>query len=167
MLLVKTPPARAVERLRVGRTSSCCSGVAAIVAPTMFDVARLTWTTEQGGHAPIILATGGWLLYREVKASHLRPRPGKLWLGVPIFAVCLVLYVAGRITGILEIEGLAMYATVIAAALSRCSAARCCAAAWFPILYLAATLPPPDTVVGLITQPLKIGISQSAVSAAS
>jgi exosortase len=38
-------------------------------------------------------------------------------------------------------------------------------AAWFPILYLAATLPPPDTVVSLITQPLKIGISESAVSA--
>ena len=40
-------------------------GVAAIFLPTMYDVARLTWTTEQGGHAPIILATGLWLLWRE------------------------------------------------------------------------------------------------------
>jgi exosortase len=36
---------------------------------------------------------------------------------------------------------------------------------WFPILYLAVALPPPDQLVALITQPLKIGISQSAVSA--
>jgi exosortase len=37
-------------------------------------------------------------------------------------------------------------------------------ALWFPILYLAVALPPPDQVVTFLTQPLKIGISQSAVS---
>jgi exosortase len=129
----------------------------------MYDVARLTWTTEQGGHAPIILATGGWLLYREVKTSRARPRPGRLWLGLPIFACCLMLYMAGRITGILEIEGLAMYASIISAAYLVVGGALL-RAAWFPIVYLAATLPPPDTVVSLITQPLKIAISHSAVS---
>jgi exosortase len=37
-------------------------------------------------------------------------------------------------------------------------------ALWFPLVYLAVALPPPDTLVSLITQPLKIGISQSAVT---
>src|SRR5205085_4430213 len=37
-------------------------------------------------------------------------------------------------------------------------------ALWFPLLYLAAALPPPDTLVSLLTQPLKIGISQSVVT---
>ena len=37
-------------------------------------------------------------------------------------------------------------------------------ALWFPIAYLAVALPPPDTVVSLITQPLKIAISQWAVT---
>jgi exosortase len=36
-------------------------------------------------------------------------------------------------------------------------------AVWFPLLYLAVALPPPDTVVAAITQPLKIGISESVV----
>ena len=163
MLLVKTPPARALDSSARWAHLVLLVGLAAIVVPTMYDVARLTWTTEQGGHAPIILATGGWLLYREVKTSRARPRPGRLWLGLPIFACCLMLYMAGRITGILEIEGLAMYASIISAAYLVVGGALL-RAAWFPIVYLAATLPPPDTVVSLITQPLKIAISHSAVS---
>lgn len=36
-------------------------------------------------------------------------------------------------------------------------------ALWFPIIYLAVALPPPDLLVAAITQPLKIAISQAAV----
>jgi exosortase len=35
---------------------------------------------------------------------------------------------------------------------------------WFPLLYLALALPPPDSVVAAITQPIKIAISQWAVA---
>jgi exosortase len=35
---------------------------------------------------------------------------------------------------------------------------------WFPLLYLALTLPPPDSVVAAVTQPIKIAISEWAVS---
>ncbi|QNP43112.1 exosortase/archaeosortase family protein [Sphingomonas daechungensis] len=35
---------------------------------------------------------------------------------------------------------------------------------WFPLFYLALTLPPPDSVVAAITQPIKIIISEWAVS---
>jgi exosortase len=35
---------------------------------------------------------------------------------------------------------------------------------WFPLIYLALTLPPPDSVVAAVTQPIKIAISQWAVS---
>ena len=36
-------------------------GVAAILLPTMFEVGQFNWTTEQGGHGPIVLAIGLWL----------------------------------------------------------------------------------------------------------
>lgn len=163
MLLVKTEPPRAFTKSFRWAHLVLLLGVAAVVGPTMFDVARLTWTTEQGGHAPIIVATGAWLLYREVKNSGLRPRPGKLWIGLPALAVCLLVYVVSRITGVLELESVAMYASLVASAYIIVGGALL-RAAWFPILYLAAALPPPDTVVSLITQPLKIAISQSAVS---
>ena len=75
MLLVKTPPARTVESSARWAHAVLLLGMAAIFAPTMFDVARLTWTTEQGGHAPIIVATGGWALWREFKARRSRRDP--------------------------------------------------------------------------------------------
>jgi exosortase len=129
----------------------------------MLDVARLTWTTEQGGHAPIIVATGAWLLWREWKSARAKPRPGNAFIGALLFGGSLLLYMVARITGILEIEGFAMYASLVSAAYLLVGGAMI-RALWFPILYLAVALPPPDTVVAAITQPLKIGISEAAVS---
>ena len=48
--------------------------------PTMFDVARISWSTEQGAHGPIVLLTGIWLLVRELRASRPRPRRGNALL---------------------------------------------------------------------------------------
>jgi exosortase len=163
LLLVKPEPATALRRPFPWVHAIFLLGLAAIVLPTMYDVARLTWTTEQGGHAPIILATGGWLLWREFKANQSLARPGNFALGLAGLLLCLVLYVVARITGILEVESAGMYGALICAGylflggpLMR--------ALWFPVLYLAVALPPPDQVVTFITQPLKIGISQFAVT---
>ena len=54
-------------------------GAAALVLPTMFQVVEFNWTTEQGGHGPIVLATGLWLLWRELKSSPAPRKPGNLW----------------------------------------------------------------------------------------
>jgi len=163
LLLVKTEPPAALDRSVRWAHVVFVLGLAAIFLPTMFDVARLTWTTEQGGHAPIIVATGGWLLWREWKRVHNRARPGNLLIGSLAFAFCLALYAVARITGILEIEGFAMYATIVSAAYLLVGGA-VLRALWFPILYLAVALPPPDTVVVAVTQPLKIWISEATVS---
>lgn len=163
MLLVKTPPADALDRSVRWQLVVFLLGVAAILLPTMFDVARLTWTTEQGGHAPIIVATGAWLLWREWKSTRAKPRPGNLLIGSVLFAASLALYVVARITGILELEGVAMYASLVSGAYLLLGGA-VIRALWFPILYLAVALPPPDTVVAALTQPLKIAISETAVS---
>ncbi len=138
-------------------------GAAAILLPTMFDVARLTWTTDQGGHAPIIVATGLWLLWREFKGARTEARPGSLWFGTCALTLCLVAYMIFRITGILELEGFAMYASLISASYLLVGG-MVLRRLWFPILYLAVALPPPNTVVSFITQPIKLFISQSAVS---
>src|SRR3954452_18099202 len=78
-------------------------GIAAIFIPTMFDVARLTWTTEQGGHAPIIVGTGGWPLWREYKAAEGRVRLRNAFVGPRLFGVCIVFYVVPSIVATLEI----------------------------------------------------------------
>jgi exosortase len=163
LLLVKPPVAGTYSRWAAWPHVVFLGGIAAIALPTMYDVARLTWTTEQGGHAPIIVATGAWALWRELQMTEARPRPGNVWLGSFLLGAFLLTYAVGRITGILEMEALAMYAAVISAAYLLVGGALL-RALWFPLLYLAVALPPPDQVVAFLTQPLKIGISQSAVS---
>lgn len=135
-------------------------GVAAIAIPTMYDVARLTWTTEQGGHAPIILATGLWLMWREGRGVEVKPPVG--WTSTILLLPLLLLLGIARITGILEIEAIVMYACLVLAAYSLVGRTMI-RALWFPLLYLALALPPPDSVVAAITQPIKIAISDAAV----
>ena len=162
MLQVKPPNAAALTRSQKWAAAAFAAGALALLVPTMIDVARLTWTTEQGGHAPIIVATGAWLAWRELRSAKPRAELGNLILGVGLFAFFLIAYVAARITGILEIEGFAMYAIILTGIYLLVGGA-ILRAVWFPIVYLAAALPPPDTVVAAVTQPLKLMISSLAV----
>lgn len=138
-------------------------GCTFFVLPTMFDVATDTWTKEQGGHGPLVLATGIWAVWRELKRTNFQLYPGRLYIGVPVIAVTLVIFVLTRMTGILEIEDFAMYGTVVAAAYLLFGGALI-RAIWFPLIYLAFALPPPDSVVAFLTQPIKVAISSWAVS---
>lgn len=138
-------------------------GCAVLVLPTMFQVARETWSTEQGGHGPLVLATGLWAVWRELKAKQPELHTGNAIPSLLLLAASLTLFVLARITGILEIEGFAMYGAVIAGAYFIVGGA-VMRATWLPLVYLAFALPPPDTVVAAVTQPIKIAISSWAVS---
>ena len=129
----------------------------------MFDVARFNWSTEQGGHGPIVLATGAWLLLREHHEARGLRRPGNKLLGFAGLAFLLAAYVLFGVTGILELQVAAMYAALICAAYLLVGGP-VLRALWFPIFYLAFALPPPNTVVAVITGPPKIAISQAAVA---
>ena len=129
----------------------------------MLEVARETWSTEQGGHGPLVLATGLWAVWRELTTKKVECRPGNPWIGVPLLAIALGLFVVARITGILEIEAFTMYGTVVSG-LYLLFGGGLIRAIWFPLVYLAFALPPPDTVVAAVTQPIKIAISHGAVS---
>lgn len=138
-------------------------GLAALALPTMYQVARDTWSTEQGGHGPLVLATGGWLLWRELHDGKAELGPGKLLPGALTVLGCLSLFVLARITGVLEVEAFAMYGALIGGAYLLFGGPLI-KSIWFPLIYLAFTLPPPDSVVAAITQPIKIEISQGTVS---
>lgn len=163
LLLTKSRP----QTSRVGAFSpadlALIIGIAAILLPTMIEVGQFNWTTEQGGHGPIVLATGLWLLWREVKSSSAPRKPGNLVVGALSLAVLLSIYLIARITGTLELEALAMYGALIMGAYLLFGGALL-RSIWFPLFYLALTLPPPDSVVAAVTQPIKIAISEWAVN---
>lgn len=138
-------------------------GCAVLVLPTMFRVATETWSTEQGGHGPLVLATGIWALWRELKGKEIEQRPGKLSIALPLLLLSLAIFIIARITGVLEIEAFSMYGALIAG-VYLLFGGTVMRVIWFPLVYLAFTLPPPDTVVAAVTQPIKIAISSWAVS---
>ena len=163
MLLAKAKPQTGLFRSLSLADIVLLVGAAIVVLPTMFQVGQFNWTTEQGGHGPIVLATGLWLLFRELKSSPSERTPGNPIIGSLLLALFLGIYTLARITGILEIEALAMYAALITAGYLLFGGPLI-RSIWFPLLYLALALPPPDSVVAAITQPIKIAISAGAVS---
>ncbi len=139
------------------------AGILAVAIPTMISVARESWSTEQGGHGPIVFATGLWLLARQWPSIESVRKPGSVVIVALMLAVLVPLYVLCRITSIVEIEGYVMYATVLTVLYGWIGGAAM-RMLWFPLFYLAFMLPPPETVVALVTQPLKIAISQWAIA---
>ncbi|SDD44702.1 exosortase [Sphingomonas sp. YR710] len=138
-------------------------GAIILAVPTMFDVARENWSTEQGAHGPIVLATGLWLFSRRWPEVRDRRAPGDPKLALLGFLVAAPLFVLARITSVIEVEGFMMYGLLLTGAyyLLGTAAMR---GLWFPIVYMLFIFPPPDTVVAIITQPLKIAISQTAIN---
>lgn len=138
-------------------------GLAALALPTFASIARISWSTEQGAHGPIVLATGIWLVALRWKDVTAVSRPGSPLVTAIWLVPSLLLYAFARITGVLEVEGVAMYAALVAIFYAYCGFAAL-RLLWFPAVYFLFLFPPPDTVVWALTQPLKLGISAAAVS---
>lgn len=138
-------------------------GLAAIIIPTMVGVASQSWSTEQGAHGPIVLATGIWLVAILRREFVPQIRLGNLALTLAVLVPMLAIYVIARITTTLELEGFALYVALLAIAYGMLGP-RAMRTLWFPALYFAFLFPPPDSLVATITQPLKLGISRAAVA---
>jgi len=124
-------------------------GAVALIAPTMFQVARDSWSTEQGGHGPLVLVTGLWALWRERRPDGVEKKPGNPVVSALLLGITLSIFAVARITGVLEIEAFAMYGAALSAAYLVFGSA-VLRSVWFPLVYLAFTLPPPDTVVEML-----------------
>lgn len=132
--------------------------VTLFVVPTMLAIAHASWATEQGGHGPIVLAVAIWLIVRDRDLVRAVAQPGSPAVTALLLLPILAIYVFARITSIIEVEALAMYAAMLVVAYSFVGTAAL-ARLWFPLLFLLFAVPPPDTLYALITQPLKIAIS--------
>ena len=137
-------------------------GMLGLVLPTMYGVASENWSTEQGAHGPIVLATGLWLFWRRWSEVRMLARPGDTRIALAAFLLLAPVYAVARIITVIEVEGFMMYGLLLVAAYWLVGFAPL-RAMWFPILYMLFIFPPPDTVVAMITQPLKIAISQAAI----
>lgn len=137
-------------------------GLIAFCVPTMKFVIQQSWAGEEGAHGPIVLATGLWLLVREWQNARAFAKPAPMRPVWFMLAMLVPLQIFARITQIVEVEGYLMYVTILVVlyALIGLEALR---KLWFPLLYLAFIFPPPETLVALVTVPLKIWLSKAAI----
>jgi exosortase len=138
-------------------------GLLAFLIPTMALVARFSWSTEQGAHGPIVVATGLWLLLRQWHLTDGVREAGKPLVVFSALALLVPFYYFANVTQIVELQGYAMYGVLLVILYSFIGLAGM-RKLWFPLVYLLFVFPPPDTLVALFTQPLKIWISKVAVN---
>lgn len=137
-------------------------GLAALAIPTLYELASRGWGTDQAAHAPIVFATAIWIFVRSARPAAAVAVPPPAWRGVLFIVPCLLLYAASRITGLMEVRGLAAYLTFVAV-LYAVAGAPTLKVLWFPILYSLFLIPIPDSFIDIGTQPIKLAISKAVV----
>ena len=144
------------------QTALLVLGLAVFCVPTMKFVVQQSWGGEEGAHGPIVLATGLWLLVREWQTAQIYAKPAPMSTVGILLAVFILFQIFARITQIVELEGYLMYFTVLVVlyALIGLDALR---KLWFPLFYIAFIFPPPETLVALVTLPMKIWLSKASI----
>lgn len=139
------------------------AGLTVLYLPSLIDLFRGVWGTDQQAHGPIVLGIACWLIYRKWpemwQVSEGQPTVATAgWL---IFIFALLLYVIGRSQGILIFEiGSVIWLLAAILLLFRGSAAL--KAQWFPLFFMLFMIPLPGAVVDTLTMPMKMAVSYVA-----
>src|SRR5689334_5968624 len=142
--------------------SPIVAGLIVLYLPSLIDLFRGIWATDQQAHGPIVLGIACWLIYRKWPAmwrvSEGRPTAKAGW---PIFVFGLLLYVIGRSQDILLFEiGSLIWLLIAIILLVRGSAAL--KALWFPLFFMLFMIPLPSAIVDALTMPMKMAVSYVA-----
>ncbi len=142
----------------------CVLGLLALYVPTVTDLVRNIWSTEEQSQGPIVLAICAWLVWRawtridDTQASS--PWPAVGWI---LVVIGLLLYVFGRSQRILSAQTLSVIFMLPGLVLLLRGPQQLKAAA-FPLFFMIFLIPLPATMVDAITQPLKLAVSSVATS---
>ena len=157
----------AAQRLTAPRTLPwwiCVLGLLALYVPTVVDLWRNIWFSEEQSQGPIVLAICLWLVWRAWDriddAAPSNPRPLLGWL---LVAFALLLYVFGRSQRILSAQTLSVI-FMLPGLVLLLRGPRQLKAAAFALFFLIFLIPLPATLVDAITQPLKLAVSSVATS---
>jgi exosortase B len=148
------------ERLLVW--SPIAAGLIVLYLPSLVDLFRGIWSTDQQAHGPIVLAIACWLIYR--KWPNMRRASNGLSsssAGWPIFIIGLLLYILGRSQDILIFE-IGSIIWLLAAILLLTHSSAALKAQWFPLFFMLFMIPLPGAVVDALTMPMKMAVSYVA-----
>lgn len=134
---------------------------ALLAIPTFASLGDQVWSRESGAHGPIVLCTGAWLLWRQIPEMRRDAVPGNSWLTALVLIPSLGLYVFGRAYDFISLEAAGLYGVGLAM-LYALLGLPLLLRNWFPIFYLAFTVPPPQWLLDRVTAPLKQFVSYAA-----
>lgn len=137
-------------------------GVTALVVPTIVTLGKTHWSTENGAHGPLLFASAVWLFWRERQKVEWRPGSvSSAWL--LLLVPLLLTYVAGRSLDMVGTEAAALYLILVLLGFFYWGPATM-RRMWFAVLYTGFLIKPPEGMVADFTSPLKIWLSEIAVS---
>jgi exosortase len=135
-------------------------------APVFFGLAKHEWSTDQGAHGPLILATGIWLLVRELYGQKELAQAGNISKSYLAITLSIIIYLIGSRSGVSWIQAFgALICTISIIYLY--AGKNLLLKIWFPILYLFFIIPPPISMTGPFIRALKLEISEAAVDVLS
>ena len=137
------------------------AGFLLLLVPTVMDLARQVWTSDEQGHGPIIGAVSLWLMWRRRQDVIGAPYRPANTAGIVLFVVALLLYALGRSQQIIqgEVVGIILAATALLLLLRGVQGLRAVA---FPLFFLVFMVPLPGVLVQAMTIPLKTAVSYVA-----
>lgn len=133
-----------------------------LYVPSLIDLMRTLWSTDEQRHGPIVLSIACWLAYRKWPAMW-QASEGKhsSALGWPLFIFGLLLYAVGRSQDILIFE-VGSVIWLLAAILLLTRGAAALKAQWFALFFMLFMIPLPGPFVDAVTLPMKMAVSYVA-----
>jgi exosortase B len=138
------------------------AGLVVLYVPSLVDLFRGTWASDEQMHGPIVLGIACWLIYRNwpamMAASEGEPTH---WTGWPIFVVGLLAYALGRALDTLILEiGSVIWLLTGTILLTR--GVKALKAQWFALFFMLFMVPLPGMIVDAVTLPMKMAVSYVA-----
>lgn len=126
--------------------------------PTLNDLARTVWSSDDQGHGPIIGAVSLWLMWRSRDQVLATPYAPATLSGSVVILISGLLYAVGRSQEIAQFEVLALIGFTISLLLLLRGYAALKVLA-FPLFFLIFMVPLPGVLVQALTIPLKSAVS--------
>lgn len=140
------------------------AGLAAMYIPSFIDLFHGVWGTERNAHGPIVLAVACCYLFVRVRQllqeGLIERRPAPV-AGMIFLSLGLLSFVLGRSQTVLFLEAGSLIPILMGIVLLQFGV-RTCRRLWFAFFFMLFMVPLPASVVDLLTQPLKIGVSYAS-----
>ena len=141
------------------------AGLAIMFVPTLWGLNFHSglWTTDEYAHGPIILSISLWLLWnRWTEAAKLQDSVSSPAIAWTFFLIAAVLYVPGRSLDLIYFETSA-FIFALAGIIAMTGGPALLNALKFPLFFMIFMVPLPNTLVGPISDWMKLAVSSVTV----